>query len=281
MHSAFCHKRQGPWNGVLARPRPLEGIAVTSGITELLRAWWKTTIIVIFVLALRHSEVTSEHLTKMFPAGRLSRGRLILRHGVIITCDNQTLVVCQSLCEEAGYNQLRIHEEQNLFLQQTSAEDTSTYPAGRKIHLPIVYINRNEKERKKQNKKCLKWLMETSLQGLSLLLMGSHLQQACAFILNGSMWGDVHPRHHLVTAVKGKQKKRKKLLHSVYRGYFLRTPWKCTMSLTMVQLQSHKIQITQNPSQLSTSCCLYDHVEICLVPKTEMTPEHGTCPETL
>lgn len=177
------------------------------------------------------TEVTSEHLTKMFPAGRLSRGRLILRHGVIITCDNQTLVGCQSLCEEAGYNQLRIQEEQNLFLQQTRAKDTSTYPAGGKIHLPIVYSYRNEKER-----------METSLRGLSLLLMASHLQQACAFILNGSMWGDVHPGHHLVTAVKGKQKRRKKLLHSEYRGYFLRTPWKCTMSLTMVQLQSHKIQ---------------------------------------
>lgn len=152
MHSAFCHKRQGPWNGVLVRPRPLEGIGVTRGTTELLRAWWKTTIIVIFVLALRHLEATSEHLTKTVPAGRLSRGRLILRHGVIITCDNQTLVVCQSLCEEAGYNQLRIHEEQNLFLQQTRAEDTSTYPAGGKIHLPIVYIYRNEK-RKKEKKK--------------------------------------------------------------------------------------------------------------------------------
>lgn len=51
--------------------------------------------------------------------------------------------------------------------------------------------------------------METSLQGLSLLLMGSHLQHACAFILNGAIWGDVHPGHHLVTAVKGKQKRRK------------------------------------------------------------------------
>lgn len=104
-----------------------------------------------------------------------------------------------------------------------------------------IFIEMKKKE-KKQNKKNLKWFMETSLRGLSLLLMASHLQQACAFILNGSMWGDVHPGHHLVTAVKGKQKRRKKLLHSEYRGYFLRTPWKCTMSLTMVQLQSHKIQ---------------------------------------
>lgn len=107
-------------------------------------------VIFIFVLVLTNLQASSEHLKETVPAGKLSRGRLILRHGFFITCNNQTLVVCQFLSEEAGYNQLRIHEEQNLFLHQARAEDASTYPAGGKIHLPIVYIYRNGK---KQNKK--------------------------------------------------------------------------------------------------------------------------------
>lgn len=60
---------------------------------------------------------------------------MTIMNPVVVTCNDQTLVVIQFLSEEAGYNQLWIYEEKNLFLDQTRAQNTSTDPAGGKIHL--------------------------------------------------------------------------------------------------------------------------------------------------
>lgn len=53
----------------------------------------------------------------------------------MITCYNHTLVVLELLGEEAGHNQLWIHEEKDLLLQEAGVENASTQPAGGKVHL--------------------------------------------------------------------------------------------------------------------------------------------------
>lgn len=44
----------------------------------------------------------------------------------IITCNDHTLVVMELLGEEARHDQLWIHQEKNLLLDEAGAENTST-----------------------------------------------------------------------------------------------------------------------------------------------------------
>lgn len=60
---------------------------------------------------------------------------LIRCWSAIITCYNHTLVVLELLSEEAGHNELWIHEEKDLLLQEAGVENASTQPPGGKVHL--------------------------------------------------------------------------------------------------------------------------------------------------
>lgn len=70
-----------------------------------------------------------------------------------LTGDPQAFVVRQFFSEEPGNDQLRALHEEDLFLDQSSPEHSSTYHLGSKIHLS------REKEGKKKNMMTFHWVL--------------------------------------------------------------------------------------------------------------------------
>ena len=118
---------------------------------------------------------------------------------VVVTCNDQTFVFVQFLCEEAGYNQLWIHEEKNLFLDQTRAQNTSTDPAAGKIHLD-AHTNTHTLALK-----ILKPALDSESSGSSSLWVSSYLQHASAFILDGAVRRHVQTGHRVLTPTTPRQ----------------------------------------------------------------------------
>lgn len=158
-----------PWEVVFVGTGPLEGVAEPSVTAELLRAW----------------RTTEGKKKKKTPERRNNTATFS-----ILTCDDQTLVVLESLGEEAGNNELWIDEEQDLLLHQTSAQNTSTDHVAGEIHL---HTHTHTKE---TSPSPLDWNSWSS----SAPQVCFYLQHACTFSLDGAVWRHVQFVHRLLTA---------------------------------------------------------------------------------